>query len=142
MKGVKNKQELEARGGRKVYRLQEEGARDRHNRKINLNTNWFKDNNKKKENPQVAPTKYDKLRQLRPPQQWLSNKEKHELENREKDRPYEGVVFIPFTEGGILRKQLQDVDNEMTRMMQMNKTKFVERAGTKMFDKLCTKDPF
>ena len=67
MKGVKNKQELEARGGRKVYRLQEEGARDRHNRKINLNTKWFKDNNKNNENAQVAPTQYDKLRQLRPP---------------------------------------------------------------------------
>ena len=50
MKGVKTKQELEARGGRKVYRLQEEGARDRHNRKINLNVNWFKDNNKNKKN--------------------------------------------------------------------------------------------
>ena len=68
MKGVKNKQELEARGGRKVYRLQEEGARDSHNRKINLNVNWFKDNKNKKnsENVQVAPNKCDKLRP--PPQ--------------------------------------------------------------------------
>merc|ERR1712082_2780 len=104
-KGVEAKQELEARGGRKVYRLQEEGARDRHNRKINLNVNWFKDNNKNNknknnENVQAAPTKCDKLR---PPQQWLSNKEKQELDSEEVERPYEGVVFIPFTKEGKLR---------------------------------------
>ena len=65
--------DLEAKGVRKVYRLQEEGAKDRHNRKINLNVNWFK-NKKNHENVQVAPRKSDKLR---PPPQWLSNKEKH-----------------------------------------------------------------
>ena len=141
MKGVRNKQEIEAKGVRKVYRLQEDGAKDRHNRKITMNTNWFK-SRKKENNHQIAPTQYDNFKQLRPPPKWLSNKEKHDLENKDKDRPYEGVVFIPYTEGGKLRKELQDVDDEMTKMMQMNKTKFVERAGTKLFDILCTKDPF
>ena len=101
--------------------------------------NWFKNNKKNQENVQVAPNKCDKLR---PPPQWLSNKEKHELDSKEVDRPYEGVVFIPYTKEGKLRKELQRVDDELTKVMRMDKTKFVERAGTKLFDILCTKDPF
>merc|ERR1712082_583529 len=95
-KGVKTKQELEANGGRKVYRLQEEGAKERHNRKINLNVKWFKDNNKNNNSSEKTEVPTMMFNKLRPPHHWLSDKEKHDLTKKDVDRPYEGVIFIPF----------------------------------------------
>ena len=90
-----------------MYSLQEEGARDRHNWKINLNNNWFK-NQKTPENDPIEIHKSDRLKP--PPPQWLSSREKLEIGTKEVERPYEGVVFIPYTKEAILRKELQKVD--------------------------------
>ena len=60
-----------------MYSLQEEGARDRHNWKINLNNNWFK-NQKTPENDPIEIHKSDRLR-LNPPSRWLGSRKKQEV---------------------------------------------------------------
>ena len=58
------------------------------------------------------------------------------------EREVEGVIFIPFTQGGELRKILQKADDNLTKTLGMQRTRFVERAGISVQDVLVDKDPW
>ena len=55
-------------------------------------------------------------------------------------REIETVVFVPYTIGGQLRKQLQKIDDQTTKVLGMGRTKYVERAGVSMIDTLVDKN--
>ena len=64
------------------------------------------------------------------------------VENKKDEREITGVVFVEYTHKGTLVKNLQRVDDEMTKVFKISRTKYVERAGTKLVNKLVVKDPF
>ena len=53
-------------------------------------------------------------------------------QNTRKKNPQmvEGVMFVPYTPGGVLKKELQEIDRKMTLGKKSGKTKFVEKLGS------------
>ena len=62
--------------------------------------------------------------------------------NQQDDREIDNVIFVPYTPGGALRKEIQKEDDYMTKMLKINRTKFVERAGVSLLDTLVDKNPW
>ena len=60
----------------------------------------------------------------------------------EKVRDFDGVIFVPHTQGSSLQKTLQKIDDDFTKCHGLNRTKYVERAGTTLRDTLVCKNPW
>ena len=57
-------------------------------------------------------------------------------------REIESVVFIPYTQNASLRKELQKVDDQTTKVLGMGRTKYEERAGVQLSQALMDKNPW
>ena len=60
----------------------------------------------------------------------------------EKVRDFDGVIFVPHTQGSNLQKTLQKIDDDFTKCHGLNRTKYVERAGKTLRDTLVCKNPW
>ena len=58
------------------------------------------------------------------------------------ERKVEGVIFIPFTMGGVLRSRLQNEDDRLTKVMRMPRIRYVENPGRALAATLMEKDPW
>ena len=133
-----NRKVFEAKSLNKpLHRHMEEGASLRHKSKISLKANWF---NKKRENgskfhqetevPSFIPRPRRKPREAIPAKP-VSTQDSRQVDN---------VIFIPYTQKGDLRKRLQEVDDNITKMMGVGRTKYVERAGLAFHSQLVNKN--
>ena len=123
--------------------------------KISLKSNWF--NKKKKgsipsqstpsvdqnvhqakQNPGPSLSLSQKRRKGKRSQKPLPNPPMKKQDNRR----VESVIFIPHTANSSLRRCLQETDDEMTRVLGMGRTKFIEEAGVKLSSQLVVKNPF
>ena len=163
-KGGKKMVEREEAGGRKVYRLQTEGAAARYKKKLRAKSEWFKgkqeeeiqewETSEKQGQPGPVSTKSFPTLSTLPlsakPHGTLSAKpvkENHSLKKdkngqKKDERQCEGVIFVPYTVDGKLRSRLQHEDDKLTRVMRMPRLRFVERPGRTVADSLVTKDPW
>ena len=120
-------------GRRPLYREAKDGARERYMGKINASTSWFQgksqSDNTMEEYHSKGPMRRHPWRKQDPPQG-----------GGQDDRPVEGVIFVPHTTESDLQRKLQAVDNEVTKALKMGRTRYVERAGTKLKDKLVNKN--
>jgi hypothetical protein len=136
-RGVARKQEEEAGGGRRVYRLQTEGAVARHRAKISAKSSWFKKKVREEGSEWVDGT------QGGPRQPRVNSTARKTEDGADKDeRQAEGVIFVPYTTGGKLRSRLQNEDDKITRMMRMPRLRYIERPGRSVADSLVEKDPW
>ena len=122
--------------GRPIYRNVDEGASERHKNKISLKSNWF--NKKRKQNQILENNHQSNTKNSR-----RKNKTKPVIPTtkiEQDSRPIENVIFVPYTQRGDLKKQLQKVDDRVTKLMGVGRTKYVERAGITLRDQLVTKN--
>ena len=62
---------------------------------------------------------------------------KNPKKKRRQPKFTEGVLFIPYTPGGALKKELQEMDQKLSTKKFSGKTKFVENLGRTMDQTLC-----
>ena len=146
-KGLNEKLRQQREEGKRLHRHKEEGARERHNSKISLKSNWF---NKPRKLINSQPTKVSNP--SNPQGLSLSQQRRREKRSRnplpnpplkkQDTRKVETVIFIPHTANSSLRKHLQTADDEITRVMGMGRTKYIEEAGTKLSSQLVVKNPW
>ena len=67
-----------------------------------------------------------------------SGKEKH----RNPPAKIEGVMFVPYTYQGQLKKHLQALEDSMMQYSTVGRTKIVERAGTPLSHIICNQTPW
>lgn len=121
-----------------LFRHVEEGASQRHNRKISLKSSWF---NKKKLKPGDQPTTQPQTDH--PTQRKTRRKPNKVIPTtilEQDSRQVESVVFIPYTNRGELKKRLQKVDDSITKMMGVGRAKYIERAGVTLQSQLVEKN--
>ena len=138
-KGIAGKLRQASEENKPLHRHKEDGAGDRFKRKISAKSNWF---NKRKKTPKHV-TKLPTINTSR------TNKKKRKpakpvptLPRKVDSRPIESVVFIPYTKGGRLQKELQSQDDKLTASLSLGRTCYVERAGTKLKEKIVNKNPW
>ena len=121
-KGMAGKLRQASEENKPLHRHKEDGAGDRFNRKISAksNINTSRTNKKKRKPAKPVPT----------------------LPRKVDSRPIESVVFIPYTKGGRLQKELQSQDDKLTASLSLGRTCYVERAGTKLKEKIVNKNPW
>ena len=58
------------------------------------------------------------------------------------DRGVEGVVFIPHTPKGALKKEMQAWEDKFASLNNLSRVKFIEKGGTKIKDLILKSDPW
>ena len=140
-KGMDKKIREAAEEQKPLHRHKEDGARDRFKKKVSLKSSWF---NKKKNRAKVKANNNNngaskgKVRHRRNPKPFFPSNPPAEQDSRE----VESVVFIPFTKGSTLRKQLQDEDDKVTKILGIPRTKYIEKAGNKISSQIIVKNPW
>ena len=131
-------EEREAGGGRKVYRLQTQGAIERHRARIGAKSSWFK---RRKQEEEEWKDGRDRPSEPKQPRSSETAKKTETGEVRD-DRQAEGIIFVPYTMGGKLRSRLQNQDDKLTKTMRMPRLRYIERPGRTIADSLVEKDPW
>ena len=102
-RGVRRMEEREAGGGRRVYRLQTEGAVARHRARLSAKSTWFK-KKRVEEEPEWEDGGGGGRRKKSPKQPSDDNTAKKSEDGAvNDDRQVEGIIFAPFTTGSKLR---------------------------------------
>ena len=115
-----------------------DGAKERHNARISMKSSWFKGKKVKNlPNPKPPSLSLAKQRRLTKRKKGLP---KPQPTKKQDDREIEAVIFVPHSKNGGLRKSLQDTDDELTKVLGMGRTKYVERAGVSLRDQLVNKN--
>ena len=57
------------------------------------------------------------------------------------EQPIKAVMFVPYTPGGVLAKQLRENEEKLASLTK-NKVKIVERTGTKLQDIITKANPW
>ena len=120
-------EEREEEGIRNIFRLQTEGASQRHKAKTGAKSNWFKKN--KESGGQSGQSGQSGKSGRKGAGYPRMNSYRGGRKVRD-EREVEGVTFVPYTTGGKLRSILQKRDDEMTKVNKMGRKRFEENPGT------------
>ena len=139
-KGLQEKLRQVSEEGRRMNRHMNEGAKERYKAKIGMKSSWFKGKKQQK----AAPVPAHKPNMALAKQRRLAKRKKGlpkpKPAKKQDDREIEGVIFIPHTADNSLRKLLQAEDDDITKVMKMGRTKYVEHAGVKLSSQLVRKN--
>ena len=109
-----------------------------------MKSSWFKGKKQQKAAAPPPPVPAPKPTMSLSKQRRLAKRKKGlpkpKLATKQDDREIEGVIFIPHTADSSLRKLLQAEDDDITRVMKMGRTKYVEQAGVKFSSQLVRKN--
>ena len=126
--------------GKPLHRHMDEGASQRFKSNISLKSTWFNKKSKKRElsendNNNVNTSPNEQRRPRRKPKATIPT-----TSIKQDDRQVESVIFIPYTHKGELRKRLQKVDDQVTKLMGVGRSKYIEKAGLTLLDQLVEKN--
>ena len=110
-KGMAGKLRQASEEGKPLHRHKEEGAGERFKKKISAKSSWF--NKRRKETPEQGPQLPNINHTSSRSRRRMMKKKKPVtvLPKKTDNRPIESVVFIPYTKGGRLQKELQSKDD-------------------------------
>ena len=145
-KGMETKIREASEEDKPLHRHKEDGARERFKRKVSLKSSWFNKRRNKPKNSAKAGNNNNNNNANRnkakkrnnTPKNFFPNKPPAEQDSRE----VESVVFIPYTKGSSLRKQLQEEDDKVTKILGIPRTKYIEKAGNKISSQIIVKNPW
>ena len=134
-RGYKNKLSKAENGDSPLFRNKEDGAQERYNNKIKVKSTWFRGKKNQNQNQNANPPPTTKHKKPKPKKNPIPAK----IDTND-SRKIKGVVFIPYTKGSTLRKAIQTADDKTSKLLGLDRTKYVERAGIKIASLLVRKN--
>ena len=133
--GWKRKVQRREREGRGFYRHAKSTLRQRNKKKLLAKTTWFRDKRKREEDAEE-----DEI-QLPARKRRSNEMQKTKKDGGKMQVEVKAVMFVPFTQGSHLAKNLRDAEEKLGSITGF-RLKLVERAGDKLEDLLTKSNPW